>query len=91
MRRWKIPLTALLLLVVLFDGVVGVHVWKSGWPKHVSVIDGEPGVAEIQVTPIAFSGVDWLLLVLILLPVVAIHAVLINAVWESWHPMPLRS
>ena len=72
MRRLKLPLTALLALLFLVDAVVGFRLLSSGWPKHVSLSDVTPGVAEIRVMPVPFTGSDWL----ILAAVIAAHTVL---------------
>jgi len=73
--------------LVLVDTVVGAHLWKSGWPKSVSVTDVRPGVAEIQVTLIRFTGADWLVLSMI----VVLHAVLFFLVWKAWRSSPVRA
>jgi hypothetical protein len=86
MRRWRVPLTVLLMLFVLFDCVVGAHLWRSGLLKHVSITDVKPGVARIEVTPIAFTWLDRL----ILLVVIAFHAVLFHVGWRAWHASPVR-
>jgi hypothetical protein len=36
----RLVLVALLLLIALVDVVAGYHLWYSGWPKRVVVIDG---------------------------------------------------
>jgi hypothetical protein len=87
MRRLKAPQTALFVLLVLMDAVVGLRLFSSGWPKHVSLSDAKPGGAEIQVTPIPFTGSDWL----ILLGVMAAHAILFCWLWKAWHSSPVRS
>ena len=87
MRRLKAPLTALLVLLIFVDGVVGFRVFSSGWPKHVSLSDVKPGSAEIQVAPIPFTGSDWL----ILFGVIAVHPLLLYLVWKAWHSLPVRA
>ena len=87
MRRLKAPLTALLALVVLIDAVVGFHLFSSGWPRRVSLSDVKPGSAEIQVASIPFTGSDWMILV----GVIAIHAVLLYLVWKAWHSSPAHA
>ena len=87
MRRLKAPLTALLALFVLIDAVVGFRLLSSGWPKRVSLSAVKPGSAEIQVVPIPFTGSDWMILV----GVVAVHAVLVYVVWKAWHSSPVRA
>jgi hypothetical protein len=87
MRRLKLPVTILLFLLVLVDAVAGSHLWRSGWPKRVRLYDIKPGVAEIQVTPIPFTGSDWLILV----AVIAIHAALVCLVWKAWRSSFVRA
>jgi hypothetical protein len=86
MRRLKVPVTVLLFLLVFVDAVIGFHLWKSGLPKRVSLSDVKPGVAEIQVTSFSFIPADWLILIVIL----AFHAVLFYLAWKAWHSGPVR-
>jgi hypothetical protein len=87
MRRLKAPLTALFVLFVLIDAVVGFRLFSSGWPKQVSLSDVKPGGAEVQVASIPFTGSDWLMLV----GVIVVHAVLVYLVWKAWHSSPVRA
>jgi hypothetical protein len=87
MRRLKAPLTALLILFVLIDVLVGFRLFSSGWPKHVSLSDLKPGGAAIQVAPIPFTGADWL----ILIGAIVVHAVLFYLVWKAWRSPPVRA
>ena len=86
MRRLKVPLSVLFVLLVLVDAVVAFHVWKSGWPKRVSLSDVGPGVAQIQVAPIPFTGSDWLILAV----VIAFHTVISYATWKAWRSGAVR-
>jgi hypothetical protein len=87
MMRWlRIPLTAIAALLIAFDLLMVYRVSSTGWPKHLSgTIDG--GVAKIRVTPIPFTGSDWLILAV----VIAVHAALFYVVWKSWHSTPVRA
>ena len=86
MRRLKVPLTAILLVIVLVDLVVGYHLWDSGWPKRVTSNADEAGVVHFHAAPIPFTAVDWLILVL----VVGVHAGLLALVWRAWRARPVR-
>lgn len=87
MRRLKGPLTALFVVFVLIDAVVGFRLFSSGWPKHVSLSDVKPGAAEVQVAPIPFAGSDWLILV----AVIVVHGVLVYLLWRAWHSSAVRA
>jgi hypothetical protein len=86
MRRLKGPLTALLVLVVLIDVVVGFRLLVSGWPKRVGLASVEKGVEQVQVTPIPFTGADWLVLLL----VISVHAMVLYLTWKAWHSSSVR-
>jgi hypothetical protein len=87
MRRLKVPLTALLIVFVLVDVVVGYRLWDSGWPKRVGLTADQKGIEHVQVVTIPFTGPDWLILAL----VVGIHAVLFYLVWKAWHSSPVHA
>lgn len=80
MRRFKILLTALLVVFVLVDVIVGYRLWQSGWPKRVGLMGSANIVEHIQVTPVPFTGSDWLILGALIL----VHAFLCYAVWKAW-------
>jgi hypothetical protein len=84
MRRSKIPLTALLILFVLVDVIVGYRLWESGWPKQVGLVGSAHIVEHIEVTPVPFTGSDWLILGALIL----VHSFLCYAVWEAWRDGP---
>jgi hypothetical protein len=86
MRRLKMPLTVLLSVIVLMDVIVGYRLWDSGWPKHINLTSDQKGIEQVQVTPIPFTGADWLILVL----VISVHAVLFFLAWKAWHASPVR-
>jgi hypothetical protein len=86
MYRLKVPLTALFVVLVLVDIVGGFHLWESGWPKRVTFTSDQPGLEQVHVAHIPFTGVDWLILVL----VISIHAVLFYLVWKAWRSRPVR-
>lgn len=79
MRRFRTLFTALLGLLLLFDGVTAFRTWWYGL-KYVSVTDG-----RVSVESVPFTGVDLLVLLL-----VGIHAALIYGVWRAWRSPPVR-
>lgn len=87
MRRLKVPITALLLLFMLFDGVVGFRLWDSGWPKRISLTSDQKGIEQIHVAPIPFTGTDWFIFVL----VIGVHVLLLYLVWKAWHASTVRA
>lgn len=58
----------------------GYRIWEGGWPRHISFVGTKEGVGQMQVVPIAFTGTDWLILIL----AVAVQASLICMVWNAW-------
>jgi hypothetical protein len=87
MRRLKMPLTALLIVFVLVDLVIGYRLWDSGWPKRIGLTADQKGIEQVHVMPIPFTGSDWLILVL----VIGVHAVLFYLIWKAWHSSHVRS
>jgi hypothetical protein len=87
MHRLRLPLTAFLVVVALID-IGGVsHLWRSGWPKRVSLESVQPGVARIETTSIPFTGVDWLILALLII----FHIALFYLLWRAWRHSPIRT
>ena len=80
MSRFKLPMTASAIVFLLADIVVGYRIWEGGWPRHISFVSTKEGVGQMQVVPIAFTGTDWLILIL----AVAVQASLICMVWNAW-------
>lgn len=87
MHRLRLPLTAFLVVVALIDIGAGSHLWRSGWPKRVNLESIQPGVARIETTPIPFTGIDWLILALL----IAFHVALLYLVWRAWRSLPSRT
>jgi hypothetical protein len=87
MRYLKVPLTASLIVVVLMDGVVGYRLWDSGWPKRIGLTSDQKGIEQVQVMPVPFTGLDWLILV----TVIGVHVVLFYLVWRAWHSSRVRA
>lgn len=87
MRRFKIALTSILGVFVLFDAIVGYRLWESGWPKDISLTSGPNGVGSVQVTPISFTSLDWL----ILGAVIVVQLMLFCLVWKAWREPHLRA
>ena len=73
-------MTAVLILFFLVDIVVGYRIWDAGWPRNVSFTSTGEGVGRVQVDPIAFTGTDWLILIV----AVAVQALLAGMVWRAW-------
>jgi hypothetical protein len=86
MYRLKVPLTTFVVIFVLVDMVGGFHMWESGWPKRITFTSDQPGIGQVHVARIPFTGFDWLILVL----VISIHAVLFYLVWKGWRSQSVR-
>lgn len=80
MRRFRLLLTLMLGMLLLFDGVTAFRVWWYGL-KYVSITDG-----RVTVESVPFSGTDLLILVLL----AGLHGALIYAVWRAWRSHPVR-
>ena len=85
MRRYKIPLTAILALILLFDVVTTFRAWWYGWPKYISMI-GEGDGQRMVVESVPWTGQD--LLVLSMWTV--IHILLFYAVIRAWRVNRIR-
>jgi hypothetical protein len=85
MRRYRIPLAAVLALFLLFDVVTAFRVWWYGWPTYISM-SGEAANQRIVVDSVPWTGTD--LLVLSLWTV--IHILLIYAVIKGWRANRIR-
>ena len=80
MRRFRLLLTLLLGLLLLFDGVTSFRLWWYGL-KYVCITDG-----RVTVESVPFSGTDSLILLLL----AGLHGALIYAVWRTWRSAPVR-
>ena len=80
MRRFRLLLTLLLSILLLFDGVTAFRVWWYGL-KYVSISGG-----RVTVESVPFSGTDSLILLLF----VGLHGALIYAVWRAWRSPVIR-
>jgi hypothetical protein len=80
MRRFRVFLTLLLALLLMFDGVTAFRVWWYGL-QSVSITDG-----RVAVESVPFSATDSL----ILLVLAGLHGVLVFAVWKAWRSTPIR-
>jgi hypothetical protein len=87
MRSLRFPLTALFLVLVLVDVVVGYKLWAFGWPTQINLTSSQTGVERAHVTAIPFTGSDYLIVALI----IAVHAVLLYTMWKAWHPFSVRA
>lgn len=79
MRRFRVFLTFLLALLLLFDGVTAYRVWWYGL-QSVSITDG-----RVTVESVPFTATDSLVLLLL----AGLHGVLIFAVWRAWRSVPI--
>jgi len=86
MHRLRIPLSVLLIVVVAVDSGVLYRLWNFGWPKRVNLTSPGPGVEQIHVLPVPFTGGDWLILAL----VIGAHAVLLYLTWRAWRSGPVH-
>jgi Flp pilus assembly protein CpaB len=87
MRRFRILLTAILGVFIAIDGIVGYRLWESGWPRSIALTSQQKGVEQVQVTAVPFTGTDWLILILL----VAFHALLCYLVWRAWRSSPVQA
>jgi len=85
MWRFRALFTALLGLLLLFDGVTAFRLWWYGLPKNISM-SGEGETGRLLVESVPFTGLDWLVLLL----VIGLHAVLFYGVWKAWRSKPVR-
>jgi len=86
MRRFRIPLTVVLGLLLLVDLIVGYRLWESGWPKSIVLTSPREGVEQVQVVRVPFTGTDWLVLILL----IGTHALMVYLVWKAWRSAPVR-
>ena len=87
MRRFRMPLTAILGVFVAIDAIVGYWLWESGWPKSIALTSPQKGVEQVQVIAVQFTGADWLILILL----VGLHALLWYLVWKAWRSSLVRA
>ena len=80
MSRFRVPMTAVLIVFLLVDILVGYRIWDTGWPKHVSFASTREGFGQVQVVPIAFTSTDWLIVIV----TIAVQALLVRMVWKAW-------
>ncbi|MCW5983568.1 MAG: hypothetical protein KIT09_36090 [Bryobacteraceae bacterium] len=86
MRRFRLSLTALLLVLVLIEALIGYRLWDSGWPSNVSVSAGGDGSEIVQVERLRFGALDWFVVALL----IAGHALLAYMVWRAWRADRVR-
>ena len=65
MTRFKLPLTLALALFLVVDLLVALRLWRSGWPKEIALSSPQPGVEQVSVMAIQFTGTDWLILAVV--------------------------
>lgn len=80
MARLKFPLTFALALFLLIDIVVALRLASSGWPKEIALSSPQPGVEQVRVIAIPFTGTDWWILALAGI----VHAALAILIWKAW-------
>jgi hypothetical protein len=80
MHRFRIPLTALLVVLVLVEALIGYRLWESGWPSNVSVSAGRDGSGVVQVDQVHLTAVDWFVVALL----IACNALLAYMAWKAW-------
>ena len=80
MRRFRVFITLLLVLLLMFDVVTAFRVWWYGL-QSVSITDG-----RVTVDSVPFTATDSLILLLL----VGLHGVLAFAVWKAWRSAPIR-
>lgn len=78
MRWFRIATNTTLVILLLFDVVLGVQLYVHGWPTKVTLTGASPGVEAVKVSRLSFSGADaWILAAL-----VGAHVLLIYLVWH---------
>ena len=78
MRRFRGPLTVLLMVVVWFDINEALSVYMFGWPPNDLGYADEPGVIPIATTE------DQVAYGLLLLIIGLIQAALLWLAWKAW-------
>jgi hypothetical protein len=86
MRRFRIPLTVLLGILLLVDLIVGYRLWESGWPANIVLTSPREDVEQVQVLRVPFTGTDWLILILL----ISTHALIVYLVWKAWRSAQVR-
>jgi protein-S-isoprenylcysteine O-methyltransferase Ste14 len=71
---WKGLAKITLLILLLFDAVVGYRLLDRGWPANIKMSSD-----AIQVTPLRFTLQDWI----VAAGIVLLHAFLIHFIWKS--------
>jgi hypothetical protein len=83
LRSLRMPMTAFLALLLLFDGVLAYRVWWYDFPNRRPILEdlGSGTVRVVGFEPRwVFTPLDGLLLGLL----AAVHVGLVYAVWRSW-------
>ena len=80
MRRFRVFVTLLLVLLLMFDGVTAIRVWWYGL-QSVSITDG-----RVTVDSVPFTATDSLILLIL----AGLHGALAFAVWKAWRSPPIR-
>jgi hypothetical protein len=74
-------ITAAAILVVVFDLLVAARLYLNGYPKRLEIADG-----IFTVRPIPFTGIDWLVSLIIF----SVQAALFHQLWRSWRRPPVE-
>lgn len=85
MRRFRVLLTAILGLLLLFDGVTAFRLWWYGLPKSLSMT-GEGESRRLLVESVPFTVSDWIILLLL----IGVHALLFYLVRKAWRSGQVR-
>ena len=86
MTRFKLPLTLALAFFLVVDLLVALRMWTSGWPKEIALSSPRPGVEQVSVMIVPFTGTDWFILAV----VGVVHAALTFLVWKAWRSSHVR-
>ena len=82
MRRWRIPLTALLFAALTFD-VYELHsIWQFGWPPPDEFLDFDENAGGFVIAePTARDSVHY---GLFLLALAVVQLILTRMTWKAW-------
>jgi hypothetical protein len=82
--RWiKIVVNIGLAILLLFDIVLGFHLYAAGgWPKTVVFLEIKPGMEVARVSRVPFTVTDFC----VLTALAGVHVLLIHLAWRFWKP-----